>query len=95
MAKSKTNETRDFSQRRWMKPSVRAKGYAEERKAAVHKRGPKNGEPLSEYDKGIRSGYLLAQSDSTGIYKYKKALGEGKTKQQARDISRQKGKRNN
>ena len=27
MAKSKTNETRDFSQRRWMKPSVRAKGY--------------------------------------------------------------------
>ena len=76
-----------------MKPSVRAQGYAEERKAAVHKRGPKNGEPLSEYDKGIRSGYLLAQSDSTGIYKYKKALGEGKTKQQARDISRQKGKK--
>ena len=90
-----TNETRDYSQRRWMKPTKRAKGYASERKAAVHQRGAKNGEPLSEYEKGIRSGYLLAQSDSAGIYKYKKALNDGKTKDESIAISRQKGKKKN
>ena len=84
---------RDYSQRRWMKPSKRAKGYAEERKDKVHKFGPKEGEELTEYDKGIRSGYLLCQSDHAGMYKYKKARDEGKSKEEAAIISRQKGKR--
>ena len=68
------------------------KGYAEERKAKVHQRGPKEGQELSEYDKGLRSGYLLAQSDSAGLYKYKKAIDEGKSVQEAREISWRKGK---
>ena len=86
-----TNETRDYSQRRWMKPTKRAKGYASERKASVHQRGAKNGEPLSEYEKGIRSGYLQCQTDHAGLYKYKKALSEGKSKKEAREISQRKG----
>ena len=86
------NKKRDYSKRRWMIPSKRAKGYAEERNKGVHMRGEKNGEELSDFDKGLRSGYLLSQSDGTGIYKYKKALAEGKTKNQAKVISQRKGK---
>ena len=52
-----------YKERRWMKPSKRAKGYAEERKLSVHKFGKKEGEELTEYDKGLRSGYLLCQSE--------------------------------
>ncbi len=86
------NGSKDYSKRRWMVPSKRAKGYAEERKNGVHMRGEKNGQELSEYDKGLRSGYLLSQSDGTGIYKYKKALSEGKSKSEAKAISQKKGK---
>lgn len=84
---------RDYSQRRWMRPNKRAKGYAEERKAKVHKFGPKEGEELTEYDKGIRSGYLLCQSDHAGMFKYKQAIEQGKSKEEAAIISRQKGKK--
>jgi hypothetical protein len=52
-------------------PNKRAKGYAEERKAQVHMRGEKEGLPLDDYNKGLRSGYLLAQSDHTELYWYK------------------------
>lgn len=58
----------------------------------MYQRGPKEGQELSEYDKGLRSGYLLARSDEAGMYKYKKALNEGKSKEEARAISRRKGK---
>lgn len=59
--------------RRWMVPHKRAKRYAEERKAKVHQRGPKEGKELTDYEAGIRSGYLQCQTDRAGIYKYKKA----------------------
>ena len=74
------------NERRWSVPSKRAKGYAEERKAKVHQHGP-------NYEAGMRSGYLQAQSDHAGLFKYKKALAEGKTKAEAKKISRQKGKK--
>ena len=80
-----------YNKRRWAIPSKRAKGYAEERKAKVHTRGPKEGKPLTDYEAGIRSGYLQAQSDHSGIFKYKKALAEGKSKKEAREISQRKG----
>lgn len=80
-------------ERRWSVPSKRAKGYAEERKAKVHKWGQKEGKELTDYEAGIRSGYLQAQSDHAGLYKYKKALDEGKSKAEAKKISRQKGKK--
>ena len=82
-----------YNQRRWAVPTKRAKNYAEERRAKVHKHGPKEGKELTDYEAGIRSGYLQAQSDHAGLYKYKKALGEGKSKSEAREISQRKGKR--
>ena len=83
---------RNYNERRWIFPSRRAKGYASERKTDVHQRGPKEGEKLTEYDKGLRSGYLLCQSDHAGAYKYKKALSEGKDKEEAARLSKIKGK---
>lgn len=81
------------NQRRWSVPSKRAKGYAEDRKAKVKTYGPKAGEELSDYQLGLRSGYLQCQSDHAGMYKYKKALAEGKTKAEAKKISRTRGKK--
>lgn len=81
------------NERRWSVPSKRAKSYAEERKAKVHQHGDKEGKELTDYEAGLRSGYLQAQSDHAGLYKYKKALGEGKSKAEAKRISRTVGKR--
>ena len=80
------------SERRWSVPSKRAKGYADDRKAKVKTYGPNQGEQLSDYQLGLRSGYLQCQSDHAGMYKYKKALNEGKSKAEAKKISRMKGK---
>lgn len=80
------------NERRWFVPSKRAAGYAEERKAKVHQRVPNEGKELDPYNQGLRSGYLLCQSDHAGMYKYQKAISEGKSKAEARAISRQKGK---
>ena len=60
---------------------------------AVRLRHPKVGKELTDYEAGMRSGYLQAQSDHAGLFKYKKALAEGKTKAEAKKISRQKGKK--
>lgn len=79
------------NERRWSVPSKRAKGYAEERKAKVHQHGPKEGKELTDYESGLRSGYLQCQSDHSGLYKYKKALDEGKSKEEATRISREIG----
>lgn len=83
----------NYNRRRWFVPSKRAKGYAEDRRAKVHTYGPKEGKELTDYEAGIRSGYLQAQSDHAGMYKYKKALSEGKSKQEARVISQTRGKK--
>lgn len=87
MAKESNNE------RRWKVPSKRAKSYADERKSKVHQHGPKEGKELTDYEAGMRSGYLQCQSDHAGLFKYKKALGEGKSKSEARAISRQRNKK--
>ena len=82
------------NERRWSVPSKRAKGYASERKNKVHEHGPKIANELTDYEAGLRSGYLQAQSDHAGLFKYKKALGEGKSKAEAKKISRTIGKKN-
>ena len=79
------------NERKWLKPSKRAEGYAEERKKGVHMRGPKKDEPLDDYNKGLRSGYMLAQSDSAGMYRYKQARDAGFDKKAAQKYSREKG----
>ena len=81
-----------YNQHRWASPSKRAKNYAAERRAKVHQRGPKEGRELTDYEAGIRSGYLQAQTDHAGLYKYKKAIFEGKSKAEAREISQRKSK---
>ncbi len=88
MAKQET-----VRERRWIVPNKRADGYAKERKAKVHQRGEKEGKELTEYEAGLRSGYLLCQSDHAGLYKYKSAIGEGKSKEEARKFSRTIGKK--
>ena len=85
-------KTNNYEERRWLIPNKRAKNFADERKAKVHQRGAKEGKKLTDYEAGIRSGYLLCQSDHAGVYKYTKALKDGKSKQDARAISRRKGK---
>lgn len=97
MAKSKETaaETTDnkskYNERRWSVPSKRAKSYAEERKSKVHHHGQKEGKELTDYEAGLRSGYLQCQSDHAGIHIYKKALEEGKSKSEAKRLSRIKG----
>ena len=81
------------NERRWFVPNRRAKGYAEERRAKVHQRGQKEGKELTDYEAGLRSGYLQCQSDHAGLYKYKTALNQGKSKAEAKRISRQIGKK--
>jgi hypothetical protein len=85
--------TEKYNKRRWAVPKKRAENYAQERKEKVHTHGPKEGKELTDYEAGIRSGYLQCQSDHAGIYKYKKALAEGKTKSEAKAISQAKGKK--
>ena len=75
-------------ERRWFVPNKRAKNYAEERRAKVHQRGQKEGKELTDYEAGLRSGYLQCQSDHAGIFKYAEALKAGKSKSEAKKISR-------
>lgn len=81
-------EKKEYTHRNWMRPRKRAEGYASEKRDKVHKFGKRKGEELTEYDHGVRSGYLLCQTDHAGAYKYKKAINEGKTKEEAAEISR-------
>lgn len=52
-----------YNKRRWTVPSKRAAGYAVDRKAKVHTYGKKEGQQLTDYEAGLRSGYLQCQSD--------------------------------
>lgn len=94
-SKAAANKGGEKRERRWSVPTKRAKGYAEERKAKVHQHGEKEGKELTDYEAGLRSGYLQCQSDHSGLYKYKKALDEGKSKEEATRISREIGNKKN
>ena len=96
MAKAATTNAQGgskYNNRRWAVPTKRAKNYAEERKMKLHARGPKKDQPLTDYEAGMRSGYLQCQTDHAGLFKYKKAISEGKSKAEARAISQSKGKK--
>ena len=90
--KSSSGNGGKYNSRRWYIPSKRAKSYADERRAKVHQHGPKEGKELTDYEAGIRSGYLQCQTDHSGIYKCEKALAEGKSRQEAREISQRRGR---
>lgn len=78
-------------ERRWTTPSKRAASYVEERKARVHQHGQKEGQPLTDFEAGMRSGYLQCQSDHAGLFRYKQAMDAGLSKTEAKKFSREKG----
>ena len=59
---------RNNTVRRWSVPNKRAGSYADERKAKVHQHGQKEGQPLTDFEAGLRSGYLQCQSDHAGLF---------------------------
>ena len=79
-------------ERRWLVPNKRAKSFAEERKNKVHIHGDKEGNELTDFEAGLRSGYLMCQSDHAGLFKYKDALKAGKSKSEAKALSKIIGK---
>jgi len=79
------------NERRWLVPNKRAKSYADERRAKVHQRGQKEGKELTDYEAGLRSGYLQCQSDHAGLYRYKAAMNAGLSKSEAKRFSKEKG----
>ena len=83
---------KEKKERRWLVPNKRAKSFAEERKNKVHMHGPKDGNELTDFEAGLRSGYLMCQSDHAGLFKYKDALDKGKTKAEAKALSKIIGK---
>ena len=85
---AKTN----YNERRWFVPNKRAASYASERRAKVHQRGEKMGQELTDYEAGLRSGYLQCQSDHAGLFRYKDALNRGLSKSEAKAYSKQKSK---
>lgn len=85
------SENKYGGERRWTKPSKRADSYAKERRAKVHQHGTKEGKELTDYESGIRSGYLQCQSDHAGMFRYKQALDAGLSKEEAVKFSRERG----
>ena len=79
-------------ERRWLVPNKRAKSFAEERKNKVHMHGQKEGNELTDFEAGLRSGYLMCQSDHAGLFKYKDALDKGKSKAEAKALAKIIGK---
>ena len=79
-------------ERRWLVPNKRAKSFADERKNKVHMHGEKEGKELTDFEAGLRSGYLMCQSDHAGLFKYKDALKAGKSKSEAKALSKIIGK---
>lgn len=73
---------------RWFPPRKRAAGYAEERKTKVHKWGSKEGKELTDYEAGLRSGYLQCQNDHGGMFKYGQARDAGFSKKDAGEMSK-------
>ena len=79
-------------ERRWLVPNKRAKSFAEERKNKVHMHGQKEGNEITDFEAGLRTGYLMCQSDHAGLFKYKDALDKGKTKAEAKALAKIIGK---
>ena len=84
--------SKEKRERRWLVPNKRAKSFAEERKNKVHMHGQKEGNELTDFEAGLRSGYLMCQSDHAGLFKYKDALDKGKTKAEAKALAKIIGK---
>lgn len=87
-SEASTPKENKYKDGRWSVPGRRAKGYAEERKAKVHKWGQKQGKELTDYEAGLRSGYLQSQNDHAGLFKYSKLRDAGFNKKDAGEFAR-------
>ena len=76
----------------WRTTRKRVERYLEEYRAGVHIGGRKDGQELTEKEKGNILGYLQCLSDQAGAYKYNKAKKAGATKDEAAEYSRIIGK---
>ena len=83
-----------YNRRRWTSPKKRSKAYADDLREKVHTYGKKEGQELTDKEACLRIGYLQAQNDNAGMYKFKKAIAEGKSTEEAREYSKQKGSGN-
>ena len=88
------NKTQNTAPRKrfWRATKNRAADYAEEYKNGIHMRGKKEGEELSEREKGKRQGYFQCLSDQAGHFKYNKAKKAGANKDEATEYSQIIGK---
>ncbi len=77
-----------YDNSKWSIPSKRASSYAEERKKKAHKHGQKKGKPLTEYEAGMRSGYLQCQHDHASFFKYRRARSKGMSKKDAAEFAK-------
>lgn len=60
--------------RYYANPSKRAGRYADELRCRQHFYGHKRGFRLTDYEAGLRSGYLQAQSDHANMWKYNQSM---------------------
>ena len=81
-----------FRERNWKVPNKRTEDFVSELRSKNHMHGAKEGKKLTDYEAGFRSGYLLNQSDRAGFYKYIQAIGAGKSKSEAKRLSKIIGK---
>lgn len=76
----------------WRTTKNRAADYVEEIRNGVHIGGRRDGQELSERERGKRQGYFQCLSDQAGHYKYNKAKKAGANKEEAAAYSQIIGK---
>ena len=86
------NQSATPRKRFWRLTSRRAADYAEQYKLGVHIGGKKDGQELTEAEKGTMRGYFQCLSDQAGAYKYNKAKNAGADKDEAAAYSQIIGK---
>ena len=80
-----------ISLRNWKNPKKRSQQYVDELRVKKHLKGKKKDKSLTDFEAGLRAGYLQRQSDGAGMYKYSEALKNGKSNSEALAISKTKG----
>ena len=56
--------------KRWNNPHKTGERMYKEKRRGVHLEGEKAGQDLTEYEKGVRAGYLEANHDHVGMYHF-------------------------
>lgn len=75
-------------QNRWKNPHKHGERMYKEKKRGVHLEGEKSGQSLTEYEKGVRAGYLEANHDHVGMYHFFQWLKQ-KREQEAQEAAAQ------